>query len=186
MAILQLESARLLLRQWHNDDLGPFAQMCADERVMRYFPGMLSRLESAGLIGRVRGHFLEFGFGLWALERKDTGDFIGFTGLNTVGFDAHFTPAVEIGWRLAHDHWGLGFASEAAWTALRCGFGQLGLDEVVSFTSALNVPSEKVMQAIGMRRDEQGDFDHPKLAAGHPLRPHRLYRITKAQWQATL
>ena len=186
MAILQLESARLILRQWHNDDLEPFAEMCDDERVMRYFPRRLSRLESASLIGRVRGHFLEFGFGLWALERKDTGAFIGYTGLNTVGFDAHFTPAVEIGWRLAHDHWGLGFASEAAWTALGAGFSKLELDEMVSFTSTLNVPSEKVMQAIGMRRDAKDDFNHPKLEEGHPLRPHRLYRISKAQWQATL
>lgn len=186
MAITELESARLLMRQWRDADLDVFAGMCTDERVMKYFPGMLSRLESAGVIGRIRGHFAEFGFGLWALERKDTGDFIGFTGLSTVSFDAHFTPAVEIGWRLAHDHWGLGFASEAAWTALRCGFGKLELEEVVAFTAELNVPSEKVMQAIGMRRDASGDFDHPALAEGHPLRRQRLYRITREQWQATL
>lgn len=186
MAITELHSARLLMRQWRDDDLTAFAEMCADPQVMRYFPDTLGRLESAGVIGRIRGHFAEFGFGLWALQRKDTGDFIGFTGLNTVGFDEHFTPAVEIGWRLAHDHWGLGFASEAAWTALRCGFGQLGLDEVVSFAAALNVPSEKVMQAIGMRRDLEGDFDHPALEDGHPLRRHRLYRITREQWHSTL
>ena len=119
--ILELESARLLLRQWRDDDLPAFAAMCADPQVMRYFPAPLSRLESASLIGRVRGHFAEHGFGLWALERKDTGAFIGFTGLGVVGFDAPFTPAIEIGWRLAREHWGLGYASEAAWTALRCG-----------------------------------------------------------------
>lgn len=186
MAITELESARLLMRQWRDTDLDVFADMCADDRVMRYFPEPLSRLQSAGVIGRIRGHFAEFGFGLWSLERKDTGAFIGFTGLSTVGFDAPFTPAVEIGWRLAHDHWGLGFASEAAWTALRCGFGQVGLDEVVSYTPALNVPSEKVMQAIGMRRDAQGDFEHPALPAEHRLQPHRLYRITREQWQSTL
>jgi RimJ/RimL family protein N-acetyltransferase len=186
MAITELESARLLMRQWRDEDLGAFAQMCADPRVMRYFPKTLSRLESAGVIGRIRGHFAEFGFGLWSLRRKDSDEFIGFTGLSIVGFDAHFTPAVEIGWRLAHDHWGLGFASEAAWTALRCGFGQLGLEEVVSFTAQLNIPSEKVMQAIGMQRDMQGDFDHPALAANHELVRQRLYRITREQWQATL
>ena len=95
-----------------------FAQMCADPQVMRYFPQPLSRMESAKLIGRVRGHFAEYGFRFWALERKDTGEFIGFTGLSVVGFDAGFTPAVEIGWRLAREHWGLGYASEAAWTVL--------------------------------------------------------------------
>ncbi len=186
MAITELQSARLLMRQWRDEDLTAFAEMCADPRVMRYFTGTLSRLESAGVIGRIRGHFAEFGFGMWSLQRKDTGDFIGFTGLGTVAFDAHFAPAVEISWRLAHDHWGLGFASEAAWTALRCGFEQLGLDEVVSFTAERNVPSEKVMQAIGMRRDLGGDFDHPEVEEGHPLRRHRLYRITREQWQSTL
>lgn len=186
MAITELESARLLMRQWRDADLDAFADMCADERVMKYFPDTLSRLESAGVIGRIRGHFAEFGFGLWSLERKDTGDFIGFTGLSTVGFDAHFTPAVEIGWRLAYDHWGLGYASEAAWTALRCGFGPLGLEEVVAFTAAVNVPSEKVMQAVGMRRDTGGDFNHPALADDHPLQPHRLYRITREEWLSTL
>ncbi|UVJ43421.1 GNAT family N-acetyltransferase [Pseudomonas sp. LS1212] len=184
--ILELESARLLLRQWHDDDLPEFAALCADPQVMRYFPAPLSRLETAALIGRIRGHFAEYGFGLWALERKDTGAFIGLTGLLHVGFDAPFTPAVEIGWRLARRHWGLGFASEAAWTCLRCAFGQLGLEEVVSFTSQSNLPSQKVMQAIGMQRDLGGDFDHPRLPADHPLTPHVLYRIDRAQWLETL
>ncbi|MNE20010.1 hypothetical protein D3C80_1131120 [compost metagenome] len=103
-----------------------------------------------------------------------------------MGFDAAFTPAVEIGWRLAKRHWGQGFASEAAWAALRCAFGQLGLDEVVSFTTRENTPSQKVMQAIGMQRDFAGDFDHPRLAADDPLRPHVLYRINRAQWLETL
>ncbi len=184
--ILELESPRLLLRQWHDDDLTEFAKLCADPQVMRYFPAPLSRLECAALIGRIRGHFAEHGFGLWALERNDTGAFIGFTGLFNVGFDAAFTPAVEIGWRLARRHWGQGFASEAAWAALRCAFGQLGLDEVVSFTTRDNTPSQKVMQAIGMQRDFAGDFDHPRLAADDPLRPHVLYRINRAQWLETL
>jgi RimJ/RimL family protein N-acetyltransferase len=184
--ILELESARLLMRQWCDEDLPEFAALCADPQVMRYFPAPLSRLQSAALIGRIRGHFAEHGFGLWALERKDSGAFIGFTGLALVGFDAPFAPAVEIGWRLARRHWGLGFASEAAWTALRCGFGQLGLDEVVSFTATCNLPSEKVMQAIGMQRVEGGDFDHPGLPAGHPLERHLLYRISRAQWLETL
>jgi len=112
--ILELASARLLMRQWRDDDLPEFAAMCADPQVMRYFPAPLSRLESAELIGRVRGHFAEHGFGLWALERKDTGQFIGFTGLGVVGFEEPFTPAIEIGWRLAAEHRGLGYAPDTA------------------------------------------------------------------------
>lgn len=184
--ILKLDSARLLMRQWRDDDLPAFAAMCADPQVMRYFPEPLSRLESAAMIGRMRGHFAELGFGLWALERKDNGAFIGFTGLGVVGFDAHFTPAVEIGWRLAREHWGLGYASEAAWTALRAGFDRLQLDEIVAFTTEANMPSQKVMQAIGMHYDPQADFAHPKVAADDPLRHHVLYRITRAQWLDTL
>jgi len=184
--ILEIESARLLLRQWRDEDLADFAVMCADPQVMRYFPGTLSRLESASLIGRIRGHFAEHGYGLWALQRKDSGQFIGFTGLNVVGFDAPFTPATEIGWRLAREHWGLGYASEAAWTALRCGFDRLPLKEVVAFTTQINLPSEKVMQAIGMHHDPADDFDHPRLEADHPLRRHVLYRISREQWLQTL
>jgi RimJ/RimL family protein N-acetyltransferase len=184
--ILELASARLLLRQWRDEDLPEFAVMCADPQVMRYFPAPLSRLESASLIGRVREHFAEHGFGFWALERKDTGQFIGFTGLGVVGFDAPFTPAIEIGWRLAREHWGLGYASEAAWTALRCGFDRLVLDEVVSFTTVGNLPSQKVMQAIGMQYDPADDFDHPRLALDHPLHHHVLYRISREQWLQTL
>ena len=102
---LQLESARLVLRQWHDDDLREFAALCADPQVMRYFPAPLTRLEAAALITHTR-HFNEYGFGLWALERKDSGAFIGMTGLLQVDFDADFAPAVEIGWRLARRHWG--------------------------------------------------------------------------------
>ena len=183
--ILELESARLVLRQWHDDDLREFAALCADPHVMRYFPAPLTRLEAAALIGRVRGHFNEYGFGLWALERKDSGAFIGMTGLLNVNFEAPFGPAVEIGWRLARRHWGLGFASEAAWTCLRCAFAQLRLGEVVSFTTEGNLPSQKVMQAIGMVHDPQGNFEHPRLPSGHPLRPHVLYRIDRARWEQT-
>ena len=184
--ILELESARLLLRQWRDEDLADFAAMCADPQVMRYFPATLSRLESASSIGRIRGHFAEHGYGLWALQRKDSGQFIGFTGLGVVGFDAPFTPATEIGWRLAREHWGLGYASEAAWTVLRCGFDRLLLQEVVAFTTQTNLPSEKVMQAIGMHHDPENDFDHPRLEADHPLRRHVLYRISREQWLQTL
>ncbi|AIY43161.1 acetyltransferase [Collimonas arenae] len=182
--ILELESPRLLLRQWRDDDLAELAAMCADPQVMRYFPAVLSYQESAALLGRMHDHFARHGFGFWALQRKDNDEFIGLTGLLQVGFDAPFTPAVEIGWRLARQHWGQGFAREAASTALAAGFQQLGLEQIVSFTADTNLPSQKVMQAIGMQRDSIDDFQHPKLADGHPLKPHMLYRITKAQWAA--
>ncbi len=120
------------------------------------------------------------------MQRKDSGEFIGLTGLQNVSFEAGFTPAVEIGWRLAREHWGLGYASEAAWTALRCGFDRLQLDEIVAFTTEANLPSQKVMQAIGMHYDPQADFEHPKVAADNTLRHHVLYRITRAQWLDTL
>ncbi|MBD1588946.1 GNAT family N-acetyltransferase [Pseudomonas typographi] len=184
--ILELHSPRLRLRQWRDADLDGFAAMCADPQVMRYFPATLSRLETAALIGRIRGHFNEYGFGLWALEHTATGEFIGLTGLARVNFDAHFVPAVEIGWRLAREHWGLGYASEAAYTCFACAFGQLALEQVVAFTAEANVPSQKVMQAVGMACDPGDDFDHPALPAGHPLRRHRLFRIGRAQWQQGL
>ncbi|UFH49815.1 GNAT family N-acetyltransferase [Pseudomonas sp. KNUC1026] len=184
--ILELRSPRLRLRQWRDADLDAFSAMCADEQVMRHLPALLSRLESAALIGRIRGHFNEYGYGLWALEHHDSGAFIGLTGLLQVSFDAPFAPAVEIGWRLAREHWGLGYASEAAVACLSAAFGKLELDEVVSFTAHSNLPSEKVMQALGMVHDPEGDFDHPGLPEGHPLRRHLLYRISRGQWGETM
>lgn len=135
------------------------------------------------MIERIHAHFAEHGFGLWALERKDNGTFIGLTGLGWVGFAAPFSPAVEIGWRLAREHWGQGFASEAARVALACGFQRLGLEQIVAFTAVDNQPSQRVMQAIGMRRDPAEDFDHPRLAPGHALRRHVLYRLRHSEWR---
>lgn len=180
--ILQLETPRLLLRQWRETDLWDFAQMCRDPDVMLYSPSKLSGLECAELIGRIRVHFDKYGFGAWALERKDTGQFIGLTGLSNVSFKSHFTPAVEIGWRLSKPHWGLGYAREAALTVLRCGFDQLMLSEIVAFTNQANRPSLKVMHSIGMQHDSVGNFEHPNIHVNNPLRQHVLYRITRAQW----
>lgn len=179
-----IETERLLLREWHDSDLQPLATMSADPVVMRYFPAPLSRDESAALIARCRAHFAEHGFGLWALERKDDGRFIGFAGLGHMDFEAHFTPAIEMGWRLAHDQWGQGLASEAARAALQHGFEQLALAEVIAYTALSNLPSQRVMQAIGMHRDPADDFEHPRLPPGHPLRPHLLYRISRNDWQS--
>lgn len=180
----QIETERLLLREWRDSDLEPLAALSADPDVMRHFPAPLSRDESAALIGRCRAHFAEHGFGLWALERKDSGAFIGFAGLGHMDFEAHFTPAIEIGWRLAKQQWGQGLASEAARAVLRQGFEELALQEILAYTALSNLQSQRVMRAIGMQRDLADDFEHPKLPLGHPLRPHLLYRIDRARWLA--
>ncbi len=180
----ELTTDRLLLRQWKDSDHEPFAALNADPAVTEHFPRPFTRSESDALIDRVKVSFAERGFGLWAVEVRETGQFIGFTGLSVPRFEAHFMPAVEIGWRLAKDAWGNGYAPEAARASLAYAFGPAGLDELVSFTTTTNKPSQRVMEKIGMTHDEAGDFDHPSLAAGHTLQRHVLYRITRTQWEA--
>ncbi len=148
-----------------------------DPDVMRYFPAMLTTEESDMLVDRIEAHFSEHGYGPWAIEVVGDAPFIGACGLMRVGFEAPFTPAVEVGWRLARDRWDKGYATEAARAALAYGFDNLGLKEVVSFTVPSNVRSARVMERLGMTRDPADDFDHPALAPGHPLRRHVLYRI---------
>ncbi len=154
--------------------------MNADPRVMEHFSGVLSREESDALAARIDEHFAEHMFGLWAVEIPGVAPFAGFIGLSVPGFQARFTPCVEIGWRLAAEHWGRGYATEGAHAALAFGFDTLGLDEIVSFTTAGNLPSRRVMKRLGMRHDPADDFDHPALPDGHPLRRHVLYRIRRA------
>lgn len=151
--------------------------MNADPAVMEHFPELLSRRQSDELVERIEGGFATNGFGLWALEVRATGEFIGFTGLAVPEFEADFTPVVEVGWRLARSAWGNGYATEAAQAALRFGFEEVGLTEIVSFTVPANRRSRAVMERIGMSRDPRDDFDHPGLPEGHPLRPHVLYRV---------
>jgi RimJ/RimL family protein N-acetyltransferase len=172
-----LSSGRICLRQWREEDRDAFAAMNSDARVMEFFLHRLSRVESDAMVDGIHKDFSERGFGLWAVEVPDVAPFIGFAGLAVPGFSAHFTPCVEIGWRLTFEHWGRGYATEAARLALGYGFGTLALSEVVSFTSATNHRSRAVMERIGMRRDPAEDFDHPKLPEGHPLRRHVLYRL---------
>lgn len=161
----------------------PFAALNADPEVMRYFPATQTAAQSRASVAAWQGQFAEQGFSNWAVERKDTGAFIGFIGLSVPRRQLPFSPCVEIGWRLARAHWGQGYATEGARACLRVGFERLGLEEIVSFTSIINAPSRAVMSRIGMR-DTQQDFDHPALPEGHPLRPHCLYRITRAQWSS--
>ena len=180
-AIPILTTARLRLRDWRDSDLPAFARLNADPQVMVFMPKILSREESDASIGRIREHFDRHGFGLWAVEVINGAEFIGFTGLSIPRFTASFTPCVEVGWRLATEHWGRGYATEAAGACLGFGFSQLGLPEIVSFTTVANLRSRRVMERLGMTRDPADDFEHPSLPAGHPLRPHLLYRAASRQ-----
>ena len=174
---------RLLLRQWREEDLAPFAKLNADPRVMEYFPKLQTREESDASVKRVSDHIQQYGWGFWAASLLETGEFIGFIGLQPVPFQAAFTPAVEIGWRLAFEHWGKGYATEGAKAALQYGFEKLHLQDIVSFTATGNMRSRAVMERIGMHHEANNDFDHPKLPAGHPLRRHVFYRITADVWK---
>ena len=190
----ELRTGRLLLRQWRDEDLDPWAELNADPEVMEHFPSVLSREDSDALAARCREHLTAHGWGLWAVEVPGVTPFIGWVGLARPAFEARFTPAVEVGWRLGRRWWGHGYASEAARAsldhafgplALDHAFGPLALDEVVSFTSVRNERSQAVMRRIGMTRDPRDDFGHPRIEEGHPLRPHVLYRISRARWERT-
>jgi len=172
----ELQTERLRLRRWRTSDLEPFAALNADPRVMEHFPSTLSREESDAYAARIIAQGDALGFGLWAAEIPGVTPFAGFVGLSVPGFEAHFTPCVEIGWRLAAEYWGRGYATEAARAALAFGFDAVGLDEIVSITTPGNQRSRRVMERIGLTRDAEDDFDHPLLPAGHPLRRHVLYR----------
>jgi RimJ/RimL family protein N-acetyltransferase len=167
-----LTTTRLRLRHWREEDLSAFAAMNADPRVMEFLPKLLNRAESDALVERISQNFAIHGFDTWAIEVPGVADFIGFTGLSVLRFEAHFTPCVEIGWRLAYDFWGFGYATEVASAALEHGFQEIGLEEIVSFTVPMNRRSRKVMERLGMTRSEQDDFLHPLLPEGHPLRSH--------------
>jgi RimJ/RimL family protein N-acetyltransferase len=174
---LELVTDRLRLRRWRPEDLAPYAELNSDPRVMEFFPGLLSREESDARAARIRAHFDEHGFGLWAVEIVGVAPFAGFIGLCHTPFAAQFTPCVEIGWRLAADLWGNGYATEGARAALAFGFNELKLAQIVSFTAVQNQRSRRVMEKLGMTHDPREDFDHPSLLAGHPLRRHVLYLL---------
>ena len=172
-----VSTPRLRLRLWRQGDLEPFAAMNADPRVMEFYPNVLTREESDATADRIRDGFVRYGFGLWALDIPDVADFAGFVGLSVPRFEAAFTPCVEVGWRLAVEHWGRGYASEAAQAVLVHGFGTLGLKEIVSFSATRNLRSQAVMRRIGMERRPELDFEHPVLPVGHRLSRHVFYRV---------
>jgi RimJ/RimL family protein N-acetyltransferase len=176
-----IRTERLVLRDWQEDDLEPFAALNADPNVMRHLRGPLTRTDSDAFAARIRTRLAEDGWGLWAAEVTATGQFVGFIGLAAPRFEAHFTPAVEVGWRLQRDAWGHGYAPEGARAVLDFAFDELDLSEVVSITVPDNTKSRRVMQKLGMTYDAIDDFENPTLPEGHPLRPSVLYRLTRDQ-----
>jgi RimJ/RimL family protein N-acetyltransferase len=185
-AIPRRETERLLLRAFIDSDREPFARLNADPRVMEHFPHRLTREESDDLVDRIGLRWVEDGLGLWAVERRADRTFLGFTGLARHRFEAPFMPAIEVGWRLAAEAWGHGYATEAARESLRFGFEDRGLEEILSWTVPANVRSRAVMERIGMTRDPLGDFDHPNVPADSPLRRHVLYRLSRSDWRAAV
>jgi RimJ/RimL family protein N-acetyltransferase len=177
----ELQTERLRLRRWIDHDRAPFAELNADPIVMEFFPSTLSREESDAFVDRIEDHFDTHGFGLWAVELKNSCEFIGYVGLWPATFDAHFTPAIEVGWRIAERFWGSGLATEAASSVIDDGFDRLRLDEIVSFTSAVNVRSRRVMEKLAMTHEAGDDFDHPSIPSDDPLQRHVLYRLTRPQ-----
>ena len=172
-----IRTPRLVMRRWREEDLGAYAEMNADPVVMRYFPATLDRAASDGSVRRIEELFDSQGFGLWALEVADTAQFIGFTGLNPMPAGVPGAGGMEVGWRLAQHAWHRGYATEAAVAAVDVGFSEIGLDEIWSMTAVLNEPSQAVMRRLGMT--PFAHFDHPRVRAGHPVRPHIVYRLQR-------
>ncbi|WP_263080797.1 GNAT family N-acetyltransferase [Endozoicomonas sp. Mp262] len=179
--IIQPETERLYLRQWHQDDFVPFSEMCADPKVMEFYPSLLTREESYDMAKKCQDLIAERGWGFWAIEEKESNRFIGFVGLHIPKDKLPFSPCVEIGWRIAPLHWGKGYATEAARSALRVGFEQLDLSEIVSFATVNNFKSRAVMERLKMVEDK-ATFEHPALPEGHELRRHCLYRLSRKNW----
>ena len=172
-----IETPRLILRPWRDSDLPLFAELNADPVAMRFLLHLLTRGESDAFVKRLEAHLAEAGFSWWAVEAPRVASFIGAVGLSRVRFEASFTPAVEVAWRLRCQHWGHGYATEAARAAIEDGFTRVGLDEIVAFTALGNLPSIRVMQRLGMTRSIE--FDHPAVPEGHALRRHILYRLPR-------
>lgn len=181
-----LRTERLLLRRWRDDDREPFAALNADAAVVEHLQGAMSREASDAFIARIEANWNERGWGLWAIEVPEVTPFIGYVGLWGADYVAN-RPMVEVGWRLAAQHWGHGYATEAARAALRFGFEEVGLEEIVSFTVPQNVRSRRVMERIGLVREPAGDFDHPRVdPVAYPhLVAHVFYRLGRDQWRAS-
>ncbi|MGK6306121.1 GNAT family N-acetyltransferase [Variovorax sp. DT-64] len=184
-SIPELQTRRLRLRAWRDEDLPRFAELNADSGVTEHLLGPLTRSQSDALVGRITEHFLREGFGFWAVEAPGVAGFIGMVGIGIPSYTAPFTPCVEAGWRLGRQYWGQGFATEAARAALAFGFETVDLPEIVALTVPGNARSRAVMARLGMVRTPSDDFDHPLVPAGHPLKRHVLYRLSKQAWLRT-
>ncbi|HSO95482.1 MAG TPA: GNAT family N-acetyltransferase [Acidimicrobiia bacterium] len=183
-AVPAVRTERLRLRGWRPEDRASFAAMNTDPAVVEFLPAALTRAESDAFVDRIEAGWATYGYGLWAVDVPGVAPFVGYVGLSTAVFEARFTPAVEVGWRLARDAWGFGYATEAGRASLRYGFETVGLDEIVSFTAVQNLRSRAVMERLGLRRDPADDFEHPNVAAGSDLRRHVLYRLDRPTWAA--
>jgi RimJ/RimL family protein N-acetyltransferase len=175
----RIETPRLVLRPWQDEDVEHWVAMSADPRVMEFFPSVSERFEAEAMAARLRERLEQNAYGWWVVEVKGGPLFAGAISLQDVPFESHFTPALEVGWRLVHDRWGHGYATEGAHAALDYAFGTLGHHEVVAMTAAVNLRSQRVMQRLGMTHDPADDFDHPRLPEGDRLRRHVLYRIAR-------
>jgi ribosomal-protein-alanine N-acetyltransferase len=180
-----LKTPRLTLRPWRDSDLADYTAMNADPRVMEYYVKTWTAEESAASGARLSKHFTSDPVGKWIVETNADHHFVGLVGLARVDFEAPFSPCVEIGWRLAHEHWGRAYATEAARAALRYAFEDLKLGEIVAFTAPTNLRSRRLMDRLGMIHSPAEDFDHPRVPEGHPVRRHVLYRLSKVQWEKT-
>lgn len=179
---IELETARLKLRQWKKEDYEAFAKLNADPKVMEYFPNPLTQTQSNEMATKIETLMKKKGWGFWAVEVKSSGKFIGYVGLHEPSHALPFTPCVEIAWRLSKESWGKGYATEAAKEALRFGFETLALDEILSFTAVINQPSRAVMERLGMRYCTEADFEHPAVAVGSTLREHVVYRLMSKEF----
>lgn len=181
MAII-IETERLILRTWEQKDAEPYFHINQDPKVLEFLRGPLTMQQINDFIPAVNQHQEKHGYTLWATELKETGQLIGFVGLNYTDWPAPFTPAVEIGWRLGSQYWQKGYATEAAKASLDYGFKKCKLQEIVSFTVPANIRSIRVMEKIGLKRDWNGDFSHPKLPIDHQLSLHVLYRLKATEY----
>lgn len=180
--VAELRTPRLILRDWRDSDLDAFAAMAEDPEVMEHLPPIADRMVSDGIAAWLRQNLAENGFGRWAVELPGEAGFIGLVGLVETGFEAHFTPAIEIGWRLARPYWGRGYAQEAAQAALDFGFGEIGFHDIVAYTTPDNLRSLQLMARLGMSHDPADDFDHPDLPEGDKMRRLVLYRLSCESW----
>ncbi len=178
-----IKTKRLILRQWRDQDLEPYAKLNADPRVMELFPAIWTREESEASLQSARNHIEKYGWGKWAVSLRETDEFIGRIGLEEVGFQAPFSPNIELGYRIVYQHWGKGYALEGARAAVEYGFRRLNLKEIVAFTPIQNLRSQIVMQRIGMHHNPKDDFDHPKLPKEHKLNRHVLCRLKSSEWE---